>query len=127
MDTPTPLPLKIITAVTGLLMVGEAIALLVGTLQSVGDAGGWLTLKNGLLLQVDIITGIGLILVALLVKDFPRSPIFYTVALIAVLTHVFRDWEYFNGGQNVFLENMVLFVFNNIKLAGLFLTPLLAR
>ena len=67
------------------------------------------------------------ILAALLVKDFPRSPIFFAVALIAMVAHVFRDWEYFNGGQNVFLANLALFIVNNIKLVGLFLTLLLAR
>jgi hypothetical protein len=121
----TPLHWKIITALTGLIMVGEAIALLIGTLQSGGDAGGWLSLKNGLLLQVDIITGVGLILVALLVKDFLDSPIFYVVMVVAVVTHVFRDWEYVNGAQNVFLANRGLFVVNNVRLVGLFLPPLL--
>jgi hypothetical protein len=123
----TPLRSKVIATLTGLIMVGEAIALLIGTLQTVGDADGWLSFKNGLLLQVDIITGVSLILVALVVKDFPRSPIFLTVALIAVAAHIFRDWEYFNGGRNVFLANLGLFALNNVKLAGLFLAPLLAR
>ena len=121
------LTLKVITTLTGLLMVGEALALLIGTLLIVEDTGGWLSLKNGLLLHIDIVTGVALILVALLVKEFPRSPIFWTVTLIAVAAHVFRDWEYVTGGQNVFLANLGLFVLNNIKLAGLFLTPLLAR
>ena len=94
-------------------------------LQGVGDAGSWLTLKNGLLLQVDIITGVGLILVALLVKGFLDSPIFYAVMVVAVVTHVFRDWEYVNGVQNMFLANPGLFVVNNVRLAGLFLPPLL--
>ena len=81
-------------------------------------------MKNGLLLQVDIITGVALILIALLVKDYLGSPIFYAVMVIAVVTHVFRDWEYFNGVQNVFLVNRGLFILNNVRLAGLFLPPL---
>jgi hypothetical protein len=121
----TPLHWKIITALTGLIMVGEAVALLIGTLQSGGDTSGWLSLKNGLLLQVDIITGVALILIALLVKDYLGSPIFYAVMVAAVVTHVFRDWEYVNGGRNMFLASRGLFVVNNVKLAGLFLPPLL--
>lgn len=124
LDTPTPLHWKIITVLTGLIMVGEAVTLLVGTLQGVGETGSWLSLKNGLLLQVDIITGVALILIALLVKDYLGSPIFYAVMVIAVVTHVFRDWEYFNGVQNVFLVNRGLFILNNVRLAGLFLPPL---
>jgi hypothetical protein len=121
----TPFHLKAITALTGLLMVGEAVALLLGALQTTGDSGGWLSLKNGLLLQVDIITGVGLILIALLVKDFLDSPIFYVVMVVAVMTHVFRDWEYVNGVQNMFLANLNLLILNNVRLAGLFLPPLL--
>jgi hypothetical protein len=125
MDNPSPL--KVITTLTGLLMVGEAFALLMGSLGTVGDAGGWLSFKNGLLLQVDIVTGLALILIALAMKDFPRSPVFYTVVLVAVAAHVFRDWEYFNGGRNVFLANLGLFALNNVKLGGLLAAPLLAR
>jgi hypothetical protein len=124
LDTPTPLHWKIITVLTGLIMVGEAVTLLIGTLQGVGEASSWLSFKNGLLLQVDIITGVALILIALLVKDYLGSPIFYVVMVIAVVTHVFRDWEYVKGVQNVFLANRGLFILNNVRLAGLFIPPL---
>jgi hypothetical protein len=100
-------------------VAGEALALAVG--MPVLSPGGnpWISLKNDLFLALDVLTGLGLVVVAATNKRVIPSGILYALILISVLAHGYREWEYLAGASNAFCANAPLFVVNNLKLIGL--------
>jgi hypothetical protein len=107
--------IKIIAVSTGLVIVGEAAALLAGMHLFVRPASPWLTPKNNALAVIDIITGVIIVVLAIAGK----SPgLFYAAAALALITHSFRDWEYLTSAGFPFAFNLPLFIVNNLKLAG---------
>lgn len=117
-----PTPLRIVALLTGLVIAGEAVALLIG-MRIVGEGDDlWLGAKNDLLLGLDLVTGFGLIC-AVLIKRGPMTPYaFFAAVSIALLSHLFREWEVFAHAANPFCANTPLFVVNNLKILGLLLT-----
>jgi hypothetical protein len=106
---------KIIAVLTGLVIAGEAVALLAGMHLFVRPVSPWLTPKNNVLAVIDMITGI--IIVALAITG--KSPVlFYAAVVLALITHGFRDWEYLASAELPFIFNLPLFIVNNLKLAG---------
>ncbi len=106
---------KIVAVSTGLVIAGEAAALLTGMYLFVRPASPWLTPKNNVLAVVDIITGTILIILAITGKS---PDLFYAIIVVALFTHAFRDWEYLASVEIPFVFNLPLFVVNNLKLAG---------
>lgn len=78
----------------------------------------WLSFKNDLFLGLDIVTGLGLVYVALTDKNFLQSGVFYLLTAVILGSHGFREWEYLARTGNPFCANMPLFVVNNLKLIG---------
>ena len=117
-----PTALRIVALLTGLVIAGEAMALLIG-LRIVGSGDDpWLCAKNDLLLALDLVTGLGLIC-AVFVKRGPMTPyVFFAAVAIALLSHLFREWEVIARAANPFCANTPLFVVNNLKILGLLLT-----
>ncbi len=112
------LPFKITTLLTGALVAGEALALLVGMhLLNEGDHA-WVSVKNDLFLVFDIVIGLSLVYLALAQRGAAWPYAFYIVAGLALLTHGYREWEYLAGAANPFCANVPLFVANRLKLAG---------
>jgi hypothetical protein len=111
------LPFKVASLLTGLTMAGEALALLVGMhIPSAGD-NPWISVKNDLLLALDIVAGLGVPYLLMGRRGAPYA--LYFLVSLAVLTHGYRVWEYLARAGNPFCANLPLFVVNNLKLAGL--------
>ena len=110
--------IKITTLLTGLAIVGEALALLVGMHFLSGRHNPWISFKNDALLALDLFTGSAFVFLALR-SGVSGHSIFWNVWGVALLTHAYRDWEYLAQAANQFCLNLPLFVVNNFKLAGL--------
>ncbi len=117
--------LKLLTIVTGNVIAGEALALLVG-MHWLSPAGNpWVSNKNDGFLTLDIAVGLGFLVLASSVQSFPLSGILHTLILLSLLAHIYRDGEYF-WSANKFCANVPLLAVNNIKLVGLAMMAVLA-
>jgi hypothetical protein len=105
--------------VTGLVVAGEALALLVGMHLLSKGANAWLSVKNDLFLALDMVAGLDLVYLALAQRGDAWPYALSSVAALALLTHGYREWEYLAQAANPFCANAPLFVVNNLKLAGL--------
>ena len=113
------LPFKMTALLTGMVVAGEALALLVGMhLLSKGD-NSWISAKNDLFLALDIVAGLGLVYLALAHRGSAWPYALYSLVGLALLTHGYREWEYLARAGNPFCANAPLFVLNNLKLVGL--------
>jgi len=102
---------SILAVVTGLLVVGEAVALWIGVVVLNPDSP-WVTKSVRTLLVMDIVSGAALLASV-------DSPILLVPAATVILgTHAYRVWEVLAGKPERFCFNPALFVFNNIKLLG---------
>jgi hypothetical protein len=113
------LPFKITALSTGLVIVGEALALLVGMHFLSEGHSPWISLKNDLFLVLDIVAGLGLAYLALAHRGAGWPHALYSLAGLALLIHGYREWEYLAGAGNPFCANAPLFIVNTLKLAGL--------
>jgi hypothetical protein len=113
--------LQVFTMLVGLIVAGEATALAIGMHLIKKSDSAWISLKNDLLLALDVVVGLAFVLIAFdggnLIQPI-WSSIFVTIGL---LTHIYRVWEYLAGRQTPFCGNRSLFIFNNIKFIGLLL------
>ena len=104
---------------TGLVLTGEALALLVGMhFLSDGD-NPWLSFKNDSFLVLDIVAGLGLAYLALAHRGPVRPHALDFLVGLALLTHGYRDWEYLARAANPFCANAPLLAVNNLKILGL--------
>ncbi|MBN1579759.1 MAG: hypothetical protein JXA89_03590 [Anaerolineae bacterium] len=116
--------IRVLTILTGLVIAGEALALVVG-MHLLSPAGNpWISLKNDLLLVLDIVAGLGLIIIAATAKDTDVPGILYVLLLVSAVAHGYREWEYLARVGNAFCANAPLFVVNNAKLVGLLVVVL---
>jgi len=112
--------LKIVTVLTGSVITGEALALLMGMFLLSPQPNSWITSRNTFWLALDILCGAGLISLMLLWRGNFRDVLLFALALIAFSSHVYREWEYFtNKSTDRFLINIPLFVLNTVKLIGI--------
>jgi hypothetical protein len=110
---------KIATLLTGLVIAGEAFALLVGMRFLSEGHNPWISFKNDLFLVLDIVAGLGLVYVALAHRGSGWPYALYSLVGLALLTHGYREWEYLAGSSNAFCANVPLFIVNTVKLVGL--------
>ena len=111
---------KAITTITGALIAGEALALLVGMFLFSPRPNPWITGLHTLLIALDVLCGAGLIYLCLNGATGGHDGLIFIIVLISAAAHIFRDWQYFTGGGGIiFLTNAPLFIFNNVKLIGL--------
>ena len=104
---------------TGLVVFGEALALLVG-MHILGERDNpWTSLKNDVFLATDIIAGLVLVYFAFKADNVFAPAIFWTATIILLISHGYRDAEYFLDLDNKFCSNVPLMIFNNVKLLGL--------
>ena len=113
-----PALLKTTALITGVLVAGEALLLLVGLRLPAEAALPWITPMNDTLLALDLVTGIGLVALALWVKEGRGEALLIGLAAVAVLTHGYRVWEVAAACANPFCANPVLAIMNVVKLAG---------
>jgi hypothetical protein len=119
------LPFKITTLLTGLVLAGEALALLVGMHFLSESHNPWISLKNDLFLALDIVAGLGLVGLALAHRGSGWPYALYSLVGLALLTHGYREWEYLAGASNPFCANAPLLIVNTVKLVGLLAVALL--
>ena len=98
-----------------LLVIGEALALIIGMNLSGFEGNEWLTLKNYLFLLLDI--ALGLIIFILTLEHTKKDYYLYILVLLTILfiSHLYREIEYFFEIIDKFCANIPLFIFNNIK------------
>lgn len=107
------------TILANVLIGGEALALLIGMHVLSERDNPWISFKNDLLLALDLVTALGMILAVTMNRDVFSSNTFYFLALVSILSHGYRGWEYFANIQNKFCINAPLFIINDLKLLGL--------
>ena len=113
--------LQVVTILVGVIVAGEAAALAVGMHLVKKSESPWISLKNDLLLALDVVVGLALILIAFDGGNL-IEPIWFSIfVVIGLLTHIYRIWEYLAGRETPFCGNRPLFIFNNIKFFGLLL------
>jgi hypothetical protein len=112
-------PLRALTMLTGSMIAGEALALVVGMHFLSPSGNPWISLKNDLFLGLDVIVGLGLAIVAALSRRTLPSGILYVLVFLSAVAHGYREWEYLFRAGNAFCANTPLFVLNNLKLIGL--------
>jgi len=119
----------------GLIIAGESIALLVGMHLLSNGNNPWISAKNVFFAITDIITGSIFLCLAVTntvfyVNDmnlestsyYQTGPIIsFIIALFSLITHSYREFEFFGQDEGKFLTNSALFAMNNVKL-GLLLT-----
>jgi hypothetical protein len=101
------------TILLGILLVGEAAALLVGTRLINKSKNPWNTHKNSIFLFLDILCGTILLLSVFL--KFPEA-IFWIMFILVMLSHAFREYEYLSLQEQPFCSNLPLFIVNNVKI-----------
>lgn len=104
-----------ITVILGGIMIGESIALLVGTTILRNKFNGWLSRKNGAFLGSDMILA-ALIILALPALQYFPAYFFSLFLVVGIATHSYRTLEYYSQKDQKFCANFPLFVVNNIKL-----------
>jgi hypothetical protein len=113
--------IRILTVLTGLVVAGEALALVAGMhVLSPGDTP-WVSLKNDLFLGFDVVAGMGLVILAASRGGSPAPGLFYALLFTASITHGYQEWEVLARVGHAFCANAPLFAVNTLKLAGLLL------
>ena len=109
--------LRVVAAVVGLLLLGEALALAVGVRLTTPDAP-WVTPKNDLLLSLDLLVGAALCWFSLrtTVGEWPNA--LGSLLLVALAAHGFRLWEVVGGVANAFVRSDALVALAVAKLLG---------
>ena len=101
------------TILLGILLVGEAAALLIGTQLLGRKRSPWISAKNSLYLILDILSG------TLLLLSMPlRLPeiVFWLIFAVVCVSHAFREYEYLSLQKEAFCSNLPLFIVNNVKI-----------
>lgn len=111
--------LQIVTILVSLIVAGEAAALAIGMHIFKKSESPWVSLKNDLLMALDVVVGLALIFLAFDGANFPQPTWFFVFVIIGLLTHLFRLWEYLARREHTFCGNRPLFIVNNLKFIGL--------
>lgn len=119
--------IKLLGLLTGTVVAGEALALLVGMVFLSPKGNPWISTKNSVLLGLDILTGLGMVVLIVLLHRMDVIYLFYGCVLLSILTHGYREVEYLVRAGNPFCINTPLFIVNSIKLAGLVVIGLAMR
>lgn len=113
--------LQVVTLIVGIIVAGEATALAIGIHIVKKSDSPWVSLKNDLLLALDVVVGLVLILMVFGSEKFPPPVWFPIFVSIGLITHIFRIWEYLSDRTSSFCGNRSLFILNNLKFVGLLL------
>ena len=111
--------IKTAAILTGLVIAGEALALFVGMHLLGAGQPAWISPKNDLLLGLDVLAGLGLIVLTARSHSTLELGLLYAILIVSLGIHGYREWEYVAGVAGRFCANLPLFVINNLKLAGL--------
>jgi len=107
-----------ITVIVCGIIIGEAFALLAGTLIIPSKTSNWINWKNAILLIVDILTAV-FILISLPELHYLPLEIFLLSLAVGIATHIYRIVQYYSSEKKKFCTNLSLFIVNDIKMLGL--------
>ncbi len=101
---------------TGIIIFGEASALLTGMLIK-KNSRGWLNFKNLFFLISDIITGLFFLLLSTKLL-FSGNPLylFEIILIFSILSHSWREVEYIGDNPLKFCFNIPLWIVNSLKI-----------
>ncbi len=116
--------MEIVIILTGALVLGESTLLLFG--YNVPKSRQWKTSRNTLLALSDVIFGGTLILQTLLTPRFMGSLLFHCIALMLLLTHLYRASENRRRKEPRFCVTRYLVVMNDVKIILVVLSILLS-
>lgn len=111
--------LRTLAILAGLVTAGEALALAVGMHLLSPGRNPWISLKNDLLLAIDVLNGLGLVLAATTSRAMRAPGLICALGVISILAHGYREWEVLARADNAFCANAPLFAMNSLKLLGL--------
>lgn len=111
--------LRVTAAVTDVVILGEALALIVGIGLLSRGQNPWLAWRNVLLLGLDVVAGAVLMWAVFRSGGDAQQVGLYGAIAILLLSHGYREWEYLVGVPNRVCFNLPLFAVNNAKLVGL--------
>jgi len=111
--------IKTVAILTGLVVAGEALALTLGMRILGRRDSPWICRKNDLLLEIDLFTGLGLIILTAISAHPDAAIPFYVLVILSIITHSYRELEFLTRAESAFCANKPLFVVNNLKLIGL--------
>lgn len=113
--------LKLLNLFLAIVLLGEALALLLGMFFLSSNGSEWLTTANITLLSLDLVTGV-LVFTLAFKRDQKRIflLLFFILATI-VGSHIYRNIDFAINSSTAFAFNVTLLIVNNVKLiASLF-------
>ena len=107
---------QILSLVLGLIVVGEAVLLFIGMYLPGKKENEWKNRFNLNTLLIDLTFGLIIIFNA-----FEHMPLVIIAILALIVTHLYREIEYFKKTKKSrFITNGLLFAVNTVKIIGLF-------
>jgi len=103
----------------GLAVTGGALLELASRLFSHEKYKNRITQKKDLIVATDIIWGFGIVFLALWVMDFFRQAVYHWVALMLLVSHMYREWEVKKNITHAYCADRKMKSFNRIKLLAL--------
>jgi len=116
---------KFTLILTGVIIIGEALALYIGTSVLREKNEAWIGSKNRAFIWLDIVAGLGLVWSAAQLDTNLGTFVYAVMLASSSLAHAYREWEFFYRRQNRFCMNTPLLVMNTLKLLGLALIIIL--
>ena len=110
---------RIFTILVSLLIAGEAAVLAVRMHIVKKSKSPWISLKNDLMLSLDVVVGLVLVLLVSDEPNFPQPVWLPLFTILGLLTHIYRMWEYRARRKGAFCAGQRLYRVNLIKLIGL--------
>ncbi len=107
--------LRTVSLLTGLVIVGEAAALIVGMRFLSPQPNPWLTSRNTLLLATDLLFGSVMLYSSAAQGQSAPSALFLEAAMAALAFHGYREWESLINLPDRFCLNTPLFAVNTVK------------
>jgi hypothetical protein len=117
---------QVLTILTGVVVAGEGLALVVGMHILSPPSNPWISLKNDLFLALDVIVGIALVIVAVTNRRMVESTMLLVLASASTIAHGYREWEYLVRAGDAFCANAPLFAVNSLKLVALLVIAIIA-
>ena len=111
--------LRVSALLTGAVMAGEALALILGMHVLGSGSNPWVSLKNDVFLGLDLMAGLVIVVLAVGGRRLHASGWVYALVLISMVAHGYREWAYLARAGNAFCANAPLFAVNSVKLIGL--------
>jgi hypothetical protein len=102
------------TIAAGSMVAVESGLLLIG--MNIPKRSDWSTFANNSMAITDVLMGSALVYYGFSGEDYSKNAIYYGIASLLLISHIYRDADYLNGKEHAFCANKALFAFNNIRM-----------